>query len=142
LGKARIADRLALVFLVLFLSAIANLLTKETATRWGLSFTAALLCVFVVTEQINRARRHGKSHEHLDQFNCASSPQLSRASLGLSLPYCKLVAIRSPHSMAMLEKSLAEIDPDTTDIVVMTASLREATKPRFPWKDSVVTNSN
>ena len=33
------------------------------------------------------------------------------------------MAIRSPHNLFMLEKALAETDPDTTDVVVMTAKL-------------------
>jgi nucleotide-binding universal stress UspA family protein len=39
----------------------------------------------------------------------------------LTKPYRKLVAIRSPQNLFMLEKALAETDPDTTDVVVMTA---------------------
>jgi amino acid transporter len=123
LGKFELPVGLTLVFLVLFLSAVVNLLTKETATKWGLGFTLTFLSVFVVTERVNRVRRRGQSHEHRDQFNCATAPRLSREELSLRLPYCKLVAIRSPHSMAMLEKSLAEADPDTTDVVVMTAKV-------------------
>ena len=44
-------------------------------------------------------------------------------SLNLTQPYRKLVAIRSPHNLGMLEKCLAETDPETTDVVVMTASV-------------------
>jgi hypothetical protein len=43
--------------------------------------------------------------------------------LGLRRPYHKLVAIRSPQNLFMLEKSLAETDPETTDVVVMTAKV-------------------
>jgi nucleotide-binding universal stress UspA family protein len=41
----------------------------------------------------------------------------------LTKPYRKLVAIRSPHNLFMLEKALAETDPETTDVVVLTAKL-------------------
>ncbi len=41
--------------------------------------------------------------------------------MGLTKSYRKLVAIRSPHNLFMLEKALAETDPETTGIVVMTA---------------------
>ncbi len=34
------------------------------------------------------------------------------------------MAIRSPHNLFMLEKALAETDPDTTDVVVMTAKMQ------------------
>jgi amino acid transporter len=123
LGRIELPIGLGIVFLVLLLSAIGNLLTKETATKWGVGFTAAFLTVFVVTEQVNHRRRRGQKHEHLEQFNRSDMPELSRVKLGLSKQYCKLVAIRSPHSMSMLEKSLAETDPETTDLVVMTAKL-------------------
>ena len=42
-------------------------------------------------------------------------------SLHLTKPYRKLVAIRSTHNLFMLEKALSETDPDTTDLIVMTA---------------------
>ena len=62
-------------------------------------------------------------HEHLEQFNQSEADQLSVGSLNLTQPYRKLVAIRSPHNLGMLEKCLAETDPETTDVVVMTATV-------------------
>jgi nucleotide-binding universal stress UspA family protein len=41
----------------------------------------------------------------------------------LDKTYTKLVAIRSPNNLFMLEKALAETDPDTTSVVVMTAKV-------------------
>ena len=122
-GRRELPIGLGLVFLVLALSAIANLLTKETATKWGVGFTLGFLAVFVVTERLHRRRQRRRKHEHLEQFNCSSAEMLSPEVLGLASPYRKLVAIRSPYSMSMLEKALAETDPDTTDLVVMTARL-------------------
>ena len=49
--------------------------------------------------------------------------QVTKAELGLKRPYCKLVAIRSPHNLFMLDKALADTDPQTTDVVVMTAKV-------------------
>ncbi len=125
-GRFEIPVGLGMVFLVLFLSAIANLLTKTTATKWGVGFTLAFLCVFMVTEWVNTRRRRGAQHQHLEQFNRELAETVSPDVLGLSLPYRKLVAIRSPQSMHMLEQALAETDPDTTDVVVMTANLVHA----------------
>ncbi|MCY2995167.1 MAG: amino acid permease [Planctomycetota bacterium] len=123
LGRWELPLGLGLVFLVLLLSALANLLTKDTATKWGVGFTAAFLVVFAVTEWINLRRRRGAAHAHVEQFNRESTAQVSLEVLGLDKPYRKLVAIRSPHSMYMLEKALAETDPQTTELVVMTAKL-------------------
>src|SRR5262245_39458548 len=38
-----------------------------------------------------------------------------------TMPYRKLVAIRSPQNLYMLQRSLEETDPETTDVIVMTA---------------------
>jgi amino acid transporter/nucleotide-binding universal stress UspA family protein len=116
---------LILIFLALLAAAVLNLMTKETATTWGLSFTAAFLTVFVISERVN-LRKHPATHghhEHLEQFNVAGSDAVSAAKLGLTKPYTKLVAIRSPHNLVMLEKALAETDPDTTNVVVITAKV-------------------
>ena len=66
------------------------------------------------------AREH---HEHLEQFNEAFSEKVTPQGLSLTKPYRKLVAIRSPYNLGMLEKCLNETDPETTDVVVMTAAL-------------------
>ena len=51
------------------------------------------------------------------------SPSRSRPrALNLTKPYRKLVAIRSPYNLGMLEKCLNETDPETTEVVVMTAT--------------------
>ena len=122
-GQREIPIGLGLIFLVLGLSALANLLTKETATKWGLGFTLAFLSVFLIAERLHKRQRRGAKHEHLEQFNCSSAESLSRELLGLNRRFCKLVAIRSPNSMAMLKRSLDELDPETTDLVVMTARM-------------------
>ena len=122
-GRFEIPIGLAAVFLVLLFSALANLLTKPTATRWGLGFTLAFLAVFMVTEWLNIRRRREAQHTHLEQFNRGITPTATPQALGLTKPYRKLVAIRSSNSMHMLDKAIAETDPDTTHLVVMTAHL-------------------
>ncbi len=116
---------MALIFLVLAVAAICNLLTKEVATITGVAFTAGFFLVFWLSEHAHR-RRMGvatEHHEHLEQFNQKQSDQLSVEAMNLSKPYHKLVAIRSPYNLGMLERCLAETDPETTDVVVMTASV-------------------
>lgn len=116
---------LIFVFCVLFMAAIANLFTKEVATIGGIVFTAAFMIVFSISEHINR-RKHPQTdghHEHLEQFNVKTTDEATAAGLGIDKPYTKLVAIRSPHNLFMLEKSLAETDPETTSVVVMTAKV-------------------
>jgi amino acid transporter len=122
-GKIELPIGLGLIFLVLLTAALINLLTKELATISGVAFTSAFLTVFIVSEHYHEKRRRGAKHEHLDQFNRATSDEITAEGLGLTNSYRKLVAIRSPQNLFMLEKALAETDPDTTKVVVMTAKL-------------------
>ncbi|MBN2294479.1 MAG: amino acid permease [Pirellulales bacterium] len=115
---------LALIFLILLASAAMNVLTKPTATMAGSSFAVALFLLFVGTEYFHHRRSGYEEHEHLDEFNEKVTSELTPALLELTKPYRKLVAIRSPSHLDMLEKALAETDPDTTDVVVMTAHVR------------------
>ncbi|MGQ0635856.1 MAG: amino acid permease [Planctomycetaceae bacterium] len=112
---------LTLVFLVLLATSVANLFTKEVATVSGLLFTGVFLSVFLVTEHLTHRRRQGQAHEHLEQFTESSTSEVTPAAVRLTKPYRKLVAIRSPQNLYMLQKALEETDPETTDVVVMTA---------------------
>jgi amino acid transporter/nucleotide-binding universal stress UspA family protein len=126
MGKYDVPLGIALIFLVLAASAVVNFMTKEVATISGVIFTTAFFAVFTGSERAHQKRlghAAGEHHEHLEQFNQATSEEISPTALGISKPYRKLVAIRSPHNLSMLEKCLAETDPETTDVVVMTASV-------------------
>jgi amino acid transporter/nucleotide-binding universal stress UspA family protein len=123
-GGVEIPFGLIFVFVVLVSAALINLLTKEVATVAGLVFTAGFLIVFSVSERVNRGREAAAApHAHVEQFSVQSSETVSTESLGLRRPFTKLVAIRSPHNLFMLEKALAETDPETTSVVVMTAKV-------------------
>jgi hypothetical protein len=136
LGKYELPIGLGLIFLVLFIAAIVNLLTKKTATTWGMGFTAGFLAVFILTEKAHERRRKGAHHEHQEQFNQETTPQISLHGLGLDKkPYRKLVAIRSPNNLFMLEKALAESDPKTTSVIVMTAKVEPGAVVERPQHD-------
>src|SRR5439155_2059645 len=120
-GGIELPIGLTLIFLVLLTTAVLNFFTKEVATVSGLVFTAAFLSVFLVSEHYHEKRLQGARHEHLEQFNRQVAAEVSSQSLRLTRPFRKLVAIRSPHNLYMLEKVLAETDPETTDVIVMTA---------------------
>jgi amino acid transporter/nucleotide-binding universal stress UspA family protein len=123
IGKLELPLGLAFTFLVLAITAVMNFFTKEVATVAGLIFTGGFMTVFTLSERYHHRRRQGAAHEHLEQFNRETTDLPTRASLGLTKPFCKLVAIRSPHNLFMLEKALAETDPAITDVAVMTAKL-------------------
>src|SRR5262249_34896292 len=115
---------LGIILIILLGSAIMNLLTKEVATIGGLLFTGVFFTIFYLSERYHLGKQAGgHKHEHLEQFNKETMPEITATGLGLTRAYRKLVAIRSPQNLFMLEKALAETDPETTDVVVMTAKL-------------------
>ena len=124
IGSVEIPIGVSLVFLVLIAAAVSNLFTKDVATKWGIGFTAGFMLVFTTSEQYYARKRRGKKHEHREQFNRETTPKITLTGLGADKkPYRKLVAIRSPNNLFMLEKALAESDPATTYVIVMTAKL-------------------
>jgi amino acid transporter len=124
-GSFELPLGLILIFLALLTTALLNLMTKEVATVSGLAFTAIFLFIFMGTEYLHERRRRqaGLGQRHVEQFNKQSADVIAPEALGLDKPYRKLVAIRSPQNLHMLEKALAEADPETTDVIVMTAKV-------------------
>jgi amino acid transporter/nucleotide-binding universal stress UspA family protein len=120
-GNLVIPLGLILIFLVLLTAAVMNFFTKEVATVGGLIFTGVFLAVFIFSERHRERRQRGLSHSHLEQFNQQVDEEISASSLRLTREYRMLVAIRSPQNLFMLEKALSETDPNTTDVIVMTA---------------------
>jgi amino acid transporter/nucleotide-binding universal stress UspA family protein len=122
-GDVYVPIGLTLIFLIVFCSALANLVTKPVATVGGLCFAGVFLTIFIVSEWLHRRGRGDAEHKHVEQFNREMIEQVTAQSLGMNKSYRKLVAIRSPHNLFMLDKALADTDPDTTDVVVMTAKV-------------------
>jgi amino acid transporter len=112
---------LGIILAILLVSAVMNFLTKEIATVGGVAFTGAFFVLFTVSERLNAHKLKGAKHEHIEQFNQARTEEVTAESLGLTQSYRKLIAVRSPQNLYTLEKALAETDPDTTGLVVMTA---------------------
>ncbi len=112
---------LGLILFILLVSAICNFLTKELATYFGVIFTASFFVLFYITERMHARKLAGAKHEHIEQFNRQTTEEVTAQSLGLTKRYRKLVSIRSTQNLFMLEKALAETDPETTGVVVMTA---------------------
>jgi hypothetical protein len=111
---------ITLIFLILLSTALVNLLTKKTATIWGVGFTVVFLAAFIILERISHRRRGGKHHGHLEQFNEKLSDRVTAEALGLTHPNPILVAVRNPRSLATLKHVLSEADTTNRDIVVVT----------------------
>ncbi|MDP9172256.1 MAG: APC family permease [Planctomycetota bacterium] len=129
------------VFTILASTALINLLTKKTATIWGVAFTLGFLIVFIIVERISR-RRDGGHHNHLEQFNERVSDGVTIESLGLRHPQPVLVAARGPRSLPVLEKILREVDTDVRDIVVVTCKVIPARTLGVTEQETTVDDSD
>jgi hypothetical protein len=119
----RIAGReipigLGITTLVLGAVAIANLFTKEIATKYGVAFTAVLFVLFTISEKVNQ-RRVQTEPKGLEQFNLDHQAQIDPASVH-ARPGCILVAVRDYHRMDHLKRVLEKTNLRRYDIVVMT----------------------
>jgi len=118
-GKIELPIGLALISLLLFATAFANLFTKRLATISGVSFSAFLFVVFTITEHYTQKAAAGKSSE-LEQFRVQSQDELTADVMEVR-PGNILVAVRDPRNLAYLRDILRKTDTTKTDVVVMTA---------------------
>ena len=119
IGRTEIPVGVALISVVLFATAIVNLLTKQLATIAGVSFSAIFFVVFTITEKANAAQ-HSKGESELEQFRVAAQEELTANAMDVR-PGSILVAVRDPRNLSYLKKALSETDTTQRDIVVMTA---------------------
>ncbi len=109
---------LGLTTLVLGLVAIANLFSKQVATKYGVAFTIAFFVIFEISEKINQ-RNKDTERKGLEQFNLEHQAQIDAQSLH-ARPGCVLVAVRDYHRMEHLKRVLDKTNLRRHDIVVMT----------------------
>ncbi|MHB8384150.1 MAG: amino acid permease [Candidatus Binataceae bacterium] len=102
---------LALTFLVLFMTAVVNLFTKEVATIAGISFTVGLFVVFEISQKINGQAEHAYGEEP-EKFNLemVDEQHFDAAHLNLNAEVKRIIAIRDPLNLAHLHRYLAERD--------------------------------
>jgi amino acid transporter len=131
IGNTELPLGLITIFAVLFMTACLNLLTKKVATISGCLFTVAFFIVFVVSEKINeRKQRAAKpavpspdGHQHIDHVNLNQMELLTPEACHCAKPNRVVVAVRSPHNLVHLQKVLHEIDPEETDVIVLTSKV-------------------
>jgi len=119
IGQTELPIGLALISLLLFATAFANLFTKRLATISGVSFSAFLFVVFTVTERITQRAAAGRSHE-LEQFRVQAQEELTADVMEVR-PGNTLVAVRDPKNLFYLRDVLRHTDTTKQDVVVMTA---------------------
>jgi hypothetical protein len=118
LGGREIPVGLFLTTAVLGVVAIANLFTKQTATKYGIAFTIVLFITFTLSEKINQ-RRVQTEKKGLEQFNLDPQPLIGVGTLH-ARPGCVLVAVRDYRRMEHLKRVLEKTNLRKHDIVVTT----------------------
>jgi hypothetical protein len=116
---------LGLITLMLFSLAGINVLTKKVATISGVAFTVAFYLVFELSERYNHKRNkiaaHAAGHAS-EQFRLHSTDEISAEALHIR-PGNVLVAVRNPHHLEHLQKTLEKTDTRRQDIVVVTVKV-------------------
>jgi amino acid transporter len=125
-GNLRVASKeipigLAVITVVLFLTAVANLFSKPSATVAGVAFSTVFFAIFTVSERMTR-RRSTIAGMQREQFRVYSSNGVSAEQLQVR-PSNILVAIRDPRNLFYLRRVLATTDTTLRDVVVVTARL-------------------
>jgi amino acid transporter len=103
--------------LVLGLVAIANLFSKQVATKYGVGFTLVFFLIFTLSEHVNKRNKHGQ--KELEQFNLDHQADIDATTLH-ARPGCVVVAVRDFHRMEHLKRVLEKTNLRKHDIVVMT----------------------
>jgi amino acid transporter len=120
IGGIEIPVGLGATTLLLLCTAIANLFTKEYATKYGIGFTVGLFLLFTISERVNsRKRKHTKEEGALEEFNLDQQPQIDACCLH-ARPGCVLVAVRDKTHLEHLRRTLQKTNLRRHDIVVMT----------------------
>lgn len=116
-GGQELPIGLFLTTLVLGLVAIANLFSKQIATKYGVAFTIIFFIIFTISERINH--RTKTNQKELEQFNLDHQADIDGSALR-ARPGCVLVAVRDFHRMEHLKRVLEKTNLRKHDIVVMT----------------------
>jgi amino acid transporter len=122
-GGVELPVGLALIFLILLVTAAMNLITKRVATISGSIFTAVFFGVFLFSERLNE-KHHENAHESREKFNLREESDLAHLRGASSKPNRVLVAVRDPNNLLHLNKALDELNSDTTELVVFTSRIR------------------
>jgi hypothetical protein len=118
IGRREIPVGLMIITLILGVVAIANLFTKQLATKYGIAFTLAFFATFQISELVNR-RRAQTERKGLEQFNLEQQPEIASSGLA-ARPGCVVVAVRDYRRMEHFKRVLEKTNLRRHDIVVMT----------------------
>ncbi|MFA6004161.1 MAG: APC family permease [Elusimicrobiota bacterium] len=117
-GNVQFPVGLSSIFLVLFSAAVINLFTKRIATIYGLTFAACFFTLLAVAERLNAGKR-AQGPEHREKLNLRNEESLAQVLSEIDRPHRILVAVRDPHGMQHVHKTLEKMDSETTDMIVL-----------------------
>ena len=117
-GGREIPIGLMLTTLILAMVAVANLFTKQIATKYGIAFTILLFVTFTISEKINK-RRVQVQRKGLEEFNLDPQPAIDAIAIH-ARPGCVIVAVRDFRRMEHLRRVLEKTNLRKHDIVVTT----------------------
>ena len=118
IGGVEIPVGLGATTLLLGITAIVNLFSKQVATKYGILFTVVLFIVFTVSEHVNR-KKHLLQKHGLEEFNLDLQPEVESTSLK-ARPGAILVAVRDVNNLSHLRSVVHKTNMRRHDIVVMT----------------------
>jgi amino acid transporter len=110
---------LGLTTSILMVTAVVNLFSKEYATIYGVSFTAAFFLIFTISERINAHKHRARQEQSFEHFNLQQQPRVEAKSLH-ARPGGLLVAVRNPANLQHLRRTLQKANLRRNDVVVMT----------------------
>jgi amino acid transporter len=131
---------LGVTTMILLVTAVVNLFSKQYATIYGVTFTLAFFFIFTISEKINLRKNKNIHAASLEQFNLQRQPQFD-AKCVHARPGSILVAVRSRAHLQHLRRTLQRTNLRRNDIVVMTVRLVGADS-EYELKDDQVFGSN
>ena len=130
IGKTEIPLGLMSVFLVLFTTAIVNLLTKSVATVSGIIFAAAFFLVFSLSERDNKRRHDLATLQMKEHFQLEHQDNVGREALEIR-PGAVVVTMRDSAAPFALKWALTHTNTDEQDLVVLAARMMGAGGPEY-----------
>ncbi len=130
IGKVEIPIGLISVFLVLFSTAVVNLLTKSVATISGIIFAAAFFVVFSLSERDNKKRHDLAALQMKEHFQLEHQDNVGREALDIR-PGAVVVTMRDSAAPFALKWALTHTNTDDQDLVVLAARMMGVGGPEY-----------
>jgi amino acid transporter len=130
IGRFEVPLGLISVFLVLFSTAVVNLLTKSVATVSGVIFAATFFVVFSLSERDNKRRHDLATLQMKEHFQLEHQDTVGREALEIR-PGAVVVTMRDSAAPFALKWALTHTNTDEQDLVVLAARMMGVGGPEY-----------